>query len=215
MPRVTKNTLRKNPRVSWDEYEQQVKDVLISAGGQVTLRVDGKRLLAVEEGEYEVDAYAEVVLFGGALIKIIVECKRHTRPVARDFVLALHGKIQALGAHKGMLFSTSGFQRAAVSYARKHGIALVKLNDEEDEDKPSFVAYCMAPPEGYMASLRALVTVLAPGLIDLKVPDYDAPLVCVLRSAPRPSTIIGSENPRAFREWLLSSPHPGNDVSRG
>ena len=205
MPKSTKNSLRKSPKVSWAEYEHHIQDVLISSGEKVKLHVEGKRLLEVEEGEYEVDAYAEIEIFGGALLKIIIECKRHTRPVTRDLVLALHAKVQALGAHKGMLFSTSGFQRGAVSYARKHGIALVKLNDEEEEGSNSFVAYCIEPPDWYMSARKALVTTVAPGLIDFKLPDYDQSVICVLRSAPKPSTIIGSENPRAFREWVLSS----------
>ena len=63
----------------------------------------------------------------GSLIKVLIECKRYGRPVEREKVAVLADKLRALGAHKGMMFSTSGFQKGALTYAQKHGIALVKV----------------------------------------------------------------------------------------
>ena len=35
--------------------------------------------------------------------------------------------MRTTGAHKGILFSTSNFQKGALEYAKKHGIALIRI----------------------------------------------------------------------------------------
>lgn len=172
--------LRKNPKVPWEEFERHVKDVLKTASEKVAVYVEGKRTLKADDAEYEVDAYAEVELFGGATVKIIIECKRYTAAVKRDTVMALHRKTQEVGAHKAMLFATSGFQRGALAYALKHGIALVKLADG--------------------AATYMTRSIDAP----TRVPDFVPNLVCLLRHAHNSYTTVGPKNPGAFREWLMA-----------
>lgn len=62
--------------------------------------------------------------------KVIAECKRYTSPVNREKVVVLADKVKSLGAHKGILISTSGFQSGAHEYAKKHGIALIQILDK-------------------------------------------------------------------------------------
>ncbi|MDG0794072.1 restriction endonuclease [Cohnella ginsengisoli] len=62
--------------------------------------------------------------------KVIVECKRYTRPVEREKIVVLADKVRSLGAHKGVLISTSGFQSGATEYAKQHGIALLQIFDK-------------------------------------------------------------------------------------
>jgi restriction system protein len=108
-----------------DEFEEFVREKLAALGrGLTDLKVDGKRVLPGLEGEYEIDASARFNAFGDAEFVVLVECKRHMRPVERDVVITLEGKLHSLGAHKGMIFSTSGFQSGAIDYATAHGIAL-------------------------------------------------------------------------------------------
>ena len=68
-------------------------------------------------------------LFHGAKITILVECKRYARPVEREKVLALWAKLQDVGAHKAIMFATSGFQSGALTYAKNKGIATVIFVD--------------------------------------------------------------------------------------
>jgi len=232
MPRAKKNALRNNPtrtnpKVPWEKYERHVRNVLESAGGSLDLRVEGKRTLKGLDGEYEVDAYAELTVFGGAVIKIVVECKRHTNPVGRAVVESLFSRTLSLGANKAMLFSTSGFQSGAITFARAHGIALVRLDDRRAKQ----AAYCVAEPPVTYAAQFITGTAFLPSFLSAlfayepeppdyerdDLPEYEPAIVCVLRSARRPSTVIGSENPRAFRAWLLSSPSPSveQDKARG
>lgn len=61
-------------------------------------------------GEYAIDVVVRLTLFSGAQVVVLAECKHQGRPIARDEILALESKLRDTGAHKGMLFSTSGFQ---------------------------------------------------------------------------------------------------------
>lgn len=81
------------------------------------------------DSTYQIDVVAKFEAFAGADFTVLVECKKYATPVEREKVVVLHGKVQSLGAHKGMLFSTSGFQSGAVRYAKVHGIALLTVTD--------------------------------------------------------------------------------------
>lgn len=49
------------------------------------------------------------------------------RPVGREDVQVLVDKKRSTGAQKAILFSTNGFQKGALDYARIHGVALVRV----------------------------------------------------------------------------------------
>jgi len=59
--------------------------------------------------------------------ELLIECKHEKRRTERQDVQILHSKLQSIGAQKGMIFSTAGFQEGAVQYAETHGIALVQI----------------------------------------------------------------------------------------
>lgn len=63
----------------------------------------------------------------GTELTTLIECKKYKNPVPREKVELLFNRIRAVGAHKGMLFSTSRFQSGTVQFAKKHGIALVQV----------------------------------------------------------------------------------------
>lgn len=115
------------PDISPADFELLVKGILDKASESLVeytschqARINGS------DGEYVIDVLARFSALG-AEFKVIVECKRTGRSVERQDVQVLHAKVSSLGAHKGMLFSTSGFQSGAVEYAEAHGIALVEV----------------------------------------------------------------------------------------
>jgi restriction system protein len=117
-------------QISPKEYELQVVAWLKGTGSTLaSFEVTHLRDLEGPGGEYSFDAVAELTLLGGALITVLVECKRTGRPVERENLLALWAKLQDVKAHKAMLFSTSGFQRGALEYAAAYGIATVVFVD--------------------------------------------------------------------------------------
>ncbi len=110
------------------------------------------------DGKYQIDIYAEFTAMG-AQFKILCECKKYKNRVNRDKVAILHRKLESIGAHKGILISTSDFQSGAIEYAKVHGIALIKAEDyhfeylshssgepELDDDDPFLYAEQHMPP---------------------------------------------------------------------
>ncbi len=81
------------------------------------------------EGTFEIDVVARMEALGSSLT-FLIECKKHRSAIKRDVVQVLYDRIRALGAHKGLLFSTASFQSGAVEYAKAHGIALVQLTEK-------------------------------------------------------------------------------------
>ncbi|MEH6830048.1 MAG: restriction endonuclease [Sulfitobacter sp.] len=112
------------------EYEKQVVSWLRATENQLkSFSVQHLETLPGSAGEYVIDAVARFKVFGDAEIAVLVECKKLKRSVERDVVMILKGKIQETGSHKGIIFSTSGFQRGAIEYAAEHGIALITFVD--------------------------------------------------------------------------------------
>ena len=68
-------------------------------------------------------------MFDGAEFLVLIECKYHNKPVRRDDLILLEGKRVDLVAQKAMLFSTSGFQKGALRYAKSHKIATITFKD--------------------------------------------------------------------------------------
>jgi len=85
--------------------------------------------IPVDDGTYQIDIYAMFTAMG-VEFKVIAECKRYSSPVSREKVAVLADKVRSIGAHKGILISTCGFQSGAYEYAKKHGIALLQVFDK-------------------------------------------------------------------------------------
>ena len=81
------------------------------------------------DGTYQIDVYA-TFRFMESDFKVLCECKQFKSPIKRDVVALLDGKIRSLGAQKGIICSTSGFQQGAIKYAKGHGIALFQVYDK-------------------------------------------------------------------------------------
>lgn len=84
--------------------------------------------IPVYDGTYQIDIYAEFTAMS-VTFKVLCECKQYSKPVGRDKIAELHRKLESIGAHKGILLSTSGFQSGAIEYAKMHGIALLQVYD--------------------------------------------------------------------------------------
>lgn len=80
------------------------------------------------DGVYQIDIYAHFTAMGTEF-KVLCECKQYSNTVKRETVQILYDKVKTLGVHKGILLSTSGFQKGAIEYAKKHGIALIQVYD--------------------------------------------------------------------------------------
>ena len=112
-----------------DQFEIEVKGLIEKAGlGLSHFSVQRLEKLDGPDGEYEIDVTARFRALGADFL-VLIECKHYKHPVKRDVVQVLFDRIRAVGAHKGMIFSTAKFQSGAIKYAKMHGIALVQIAD--------------------------------------------------------------------------------------
>lgn len=65
---------------------------------------------------------------------IVVECKYWRKKVGRLHVDAMANTVRAVGASKGVIFSTKGFQSGAIAQAAHDGIDLFLLRDLKPEE---------------------------------------------------------------------------------
>ncbi|MBR0281520.1 MAG: restriction endonuclease [Oscillibacter sp.] len=113
------------------EFEEYCCKILLGYGEEEKLpqfSITHNVKLTANDGTYQIDVYATYTALG-AEMKVIAECKQYKNRVNRDKVVLLADKVRALGAQKGILLSTAGFQSGAIKYAKEHGIALVQVFD--------------------------------------------------------------------------------------
>lgn len=143
------------------EFEKYCKNILLGYAEKeklpnFTITHDTKH--RTHDGTYQIDLYATFTAMS-VEFKVLCECKQYKNRVNREKVVILADKVKSLGAHKGILLSTSGFQYGAVQYAKEHGIALIQIfdkdlfhhsfasgNDETYENDPFLYGYNAMPP---------------------------------------------------------------------
>lgn len=115
--------------VSPTEFEKLCLEILTSYAEAEHLSdfsIQHNVSIPADDGTYQIDVYARFVAMG-VEFKVIAECKRYSSSVSREKVAVLADKVKSLGAHKGIMISTCGFQSGAYEYAKKHGIALLQV----------------------------------------------------------------------------------------
>jgi restriction system protein len=118
-----------NANISPKEFEIWVRDHLNSFDRKLTsFQATHNVIIPAPDGEYQIDVLVEFEVMG-ATFKTLIECKRYRgkKQIERAVVQLLYDKIRATGAHKGMIFATTGFQKGAMEFATAHGIALVRV----------------------------------------------------------------------------------------
>jgi hypothetical protein len=123
-----------------EEYESFVSQVIASlVGFQV---FEGRTYVGRISGRnIKVDVSFVLNVAGGADVLVLVECKHYKSKVPVDDVEEFHSKIDDIGAHKGILITTIGFQSGALKAAKGRRIALALLTKEP---QPGEIRYVMA-----------------------------------------------------------------------
>lgn len=164
--------------ISPAEFEQFVADLLAAgAPGLDGYHVTVHDVIEGVDGKYDFDATARFSLHGLEFL-VVVEAKFHKNPIKREVVQILHSKAVSVGAHKAVLVTTSHFQRGAIEFAKKHGIALVTVTEgrftievraatkppalsREDAAKfyglPTFTGVYIGPAESPESDMMAIV----------------------------------------------------------
>ena len=110
------------------QFEAQVENILRGSGiGLSDFKVQRLEKIHAADGVYEIDLTARFKALGDILV--LIECKHHKNPIKREVVQILFDRLRAVGAQKGIIFSSVRFQKGAVEFARLHGIALVQVTN--------------------------------------------------------------------------------------
>jgi restriction system protein len=117
------------PTLSPKQFELAVKSLLDNQGHELEgYESRHREVISGPDGNYEFDITIRFSAFGTSYLTLI-ECKHYKDSVEREKVQALWAKIQSVGAHKGILCATAGFQSGAIEFAISHGIALIEIAD--------------------------------------------------------------------------------------
>jgi len=83
----------------------------------------------ISQRKIKVDVSFETSVIGSSIL-VLVECKYYKNVVDVGEVEEFHSKLDDIGAHKGIVITTQGFQEGAIKTAKGRGIALATLNPE-------------------------------------------------------------------------------------
>lgn len=160
-----------NPSTSQD-YETFVQRVVESLVGvdvfhakEYEGRITGRKI--------KVDVSFLLKIAGGADLLVLVECKRYNCRVPVDDVEEFHSKLDDIGAQKGILVTTLGFQKGAIKAARGRRIALALLTQEPQPGEVSYIVNRAGPKfeirhsaskEFFQGNIRGLLSETGGGL---------------------------------------------------
>lgn len=117
------------PYTSPADFERQVRAMLDAMGHQVLeYRSEHQEVVQGLDGEYEIDVTVRFSAFGMDFL-VLIECKHHKNRIKRDVLQVLQSRVASVGAQKGIVFSTAGFQSGAIEYAKAHGLGTVQVVD--------------------------------------------------------------------------------------
>lgn len=95
-------------------------------------------------GQAEIDVYAEETLKGRKYI-ILCGCKHWRAAVPQTVVHSFRSVMTDVGAHKGYIISSSGFQSGARDAAQMTNVELVTWDQFQNAFEPSWLENCFTP----------------------------------------------------------------------
>jgi hypothetical protein len=128
------------------DYESFVQRIIESLVGvdvfhekEYEGRITGRKI--------KVDVSFVLSIAGGASLLVLVECKHYSHGVPVDDVEEFHSKLDDIGAQKGILITTVGFQEGAVKAAQGRRIALALLTTASQPGEIKYVVNRLGPLE--------------------------------------------------------------------
>lgn len=96
-----------NPRepinITPEEFEKQVLDWVTASLRLSPASITHQARVRGQGGQYAIDIRIGLTVLEGARLDLLVECKHQSRPVERDEVILLEGKLRDTRAHKGFV----------------------------------------------------------------------------------------------------------------
>lgn len=132
-----------NLNISPTEYEIYCSHILKSQmlpgfTDAENVTIEHNKIIEKNNQRYQFDIYCKFSIGELAVILIAGECKRHKNKISREKLQAFRQKLTDAGIHKGIFFSTSGYQSGAITYANDNNMALCQLTTKNDMNIYSF-----------------------------------------------------------------------------
>ncbi|MES0098727.1 restriction endonuclease [Mesorhizobium sp. M0019] len=105
----------------WRDLQQMVAAILREAG----MNAEVEKTLPTVRSRIEIDIYSVETTDDGRRYSLVCECKNWKTAVPQEKVLALRSVMNDVGANKGYIISTGGFQSGAFDAAAATNISLV------------------------------------------------------------------------------------------
>lgn len=120
----------KREESEWYKFQEEIKNHFESLGATASsnVRIQGSR------GYHDIDVLIRPKFFGKEIIWI-VEAKNWTSNVSKEKAMALHSVVQDIGADRGFIISSKGFQKGAYEYVKNTNISLVNFEDFKNSTK--------------------------------------------------------------------------------
>ncbi|MGB1583873.1 MAG: restriction endonuclease [Solirubrobacterales bacterium] len=166
--------------VDWQDFEHFVRDIYERTPD---LTVEHN---VVEKGRSGATRQTDVKFthrVAGATYTTLVECKRWKEKVTRDRIDVLAASVEDLGASKGIMFTTTGYESGAEAYARDKSIDLFVVRDLLDDEWGApgrVVSFWMHYYNGHFGDLRTkskLLSFISPPVVpklDLRMSPEEA-----------------------------------------
>jgi hypothetical protein len=108
-------------------YEALVEDVCRQLAGNMDAKIHRNVVFPGASGHsHQIDVAVDIEVKGLRLL-VLIECKWWRKRVGVQEVMVLLQRLQDIGAHKGVIVSSVGFQKGAIKMAKAKGVALVIL----------------------------------------------------------------------------------------
>lgn len=128
--------------MDWHKYQKQAATLFKSIGcaAEIDKKVQGVR------GGHEVDVWVSRSIYG-LEHHWVVECKYWKSAVTKQHVITLKGIVDDVGADRGILLSSSGFQSGAISMAERSNITLTSLEEMKESIRYELERYTLSSLE--------------------------------------------------------------------
>ena len=121
-----------NANITSEDFEVFCMKTLRAYGERENLSdftVKHNQKIKAYDGTYQIDVLVEFTALGSKFM-VLAECKKKdSRRVERDEASDLYTKVKSIGAHKGILISTTGFQSGTIQFAKMHRLSLWQICD--------------------------------------------------------------------------------------
>ncbi|MDT3718264.1 restriction endonuclease [Pseudomonas oryzihabitans] len=116
--------------LAWYKFQEEIKEHFISIGAdaKTNITIQGIRT------SHDIDVYVKNKFLGENMIWL-VEAKYWKSKVSKSHVLAFRSIIEDIGADRGFLVSSSGFQRGAIEAAKNTNVKLKSLSEMKAETR--------------------------------------------------------------------------------